>query len=367
MRTSRRFWKPTRYKRWTTEPGDPGEEAAEPHALDVRDGRGRPIVARLPLSRYRNGGASAPSQAGADGLGHVAPLLHRDRRHAGQGIGEPSRSRTRTMSPSAKTSGWPGSVRSASTVTRPARSTSAPGALGERRGEPGGGHAGGPDDGPRGDARRRAVRVLDRRRRRVDVDHGAARAAASRPAAAASARPSPTARAESRSGRGRRSRRAARGRCGVDRAEVAPQGVAGELGDLAGHLDPGGPAPTTTNVSHAARRSGSRSSSAASNAPRMPRADGQRALERLDLRRRAPPLVVAEVRVARAAGDDRACRREPVPAPALRRRPERPPRAARGRSASTSASSTRTLRSRRKIARSGYATSPGDSAPVATW
>ena len=36
--------------------------------------------------------------------------------------------RTAAMSPSAMTSGWPGSVRSGSTVTRPARSTSAPAA-----------------------------------------------------------------------------------------------------------------------------------------------------------------------------------------------------------------------------------------------
>ncbi len=44
----------------------------------------------------------------------------------GSGSGAPSSPRTRTMSPSASTSRWPGRVRSLSTVTRPARSVSAP-------------------------------------------------------------------------------------------------------------------------------------------------------------------------------------------------------------------------------------------------
>ena len=69
---------------------------------------------------------------------------------------------------------------------------------------------------------------------------------------------------------------------------------------------PVGPAPTTTNVSHARRRSASGSHSAASSAVRMrvrmssaPSSDFSSGALRL-------PVVVAEVGVARSAGDDQA-------------------------------------------------------------
>ena len=54
----------------------------------------------------------------------------------------------------------------------------------------------------------------------------------------------------------------------VDLVELLAQGVARQLGDLTGHLDPvPRPAPTTTKVSRARRRSRQRSSSACSKAP----------------------------------------------------------------------------------------------------
>ena len=90
----------------------------------------------------------------------------------------------------------------------------------------------------------------------------------------------------------------------VDRAEVAPQRVAGQLGDLAGHLDPGRPAadddegqPRTAAhlvVLELGRLEGRQE----------PCSHGDGALERLDLRGRVAPLVVAEVGVVRAAGND---------------------------------------------------------------
>ena len=67
---------------------------------------------------------------------------------------------------------------------------------------------------------------------------------------------------------------------------------------------PVGPAPTTTNVSHAAR-----AASSVLDLRRLEReqdalAQVERALERLQLRRVRRPVVVAEVRVARARRDD---------------------------------------------------------------
>ena len=75
------------------------------------------------------------------------PAASRPGRRRVARTGSPSGRRTRTMSPSANTSGWPGSVRSGSTVTRPARSRSAPGELGQPSGEGGRRDAGGPDHG----------------------------------------------------------------------------------------------------------------------------------------------------------------------------------------------------------------------------
>src|SRR3954462_13932083 len=88
----------------------------------------------------------------------------------------------------------------------------------------------------------------------------------------------------------------------VDRAEVAPQRVAGQLGDLAGHLDPGRP-----GADHDERQPGTAARLIVLEPARLegsekPRWHGDRALERLDLRRRDAPLVMAEVGVVPATG-----------------------------------------------------------------
>ena len=87
-------------------------------------------------------------------------------------------------------------------------------------------------------------------------------------------------------------------------AEVARQRVAGELGDLAGHLDAGGTGadhherqPLVAPLGIALELGGLEGGQDAA-------ADGQRALERLHLGRMRAPLVVAEVGVVRAARDD---------------------------------------------------------------
>src|SRR3954447_19008266 len=102
----------------------------------------------------------------------------------GSVTGRPSRPRTRTMSPSARTSGRPGTGRAEGPggawrggvgFDRHATGVVLVGVrdLGKRGGEPGGGHAGGPDDGPRRNAPRRSVCLLDRDAVLADVDDGA--------------------------------------------------------------------------------------------------------------------------------------------------------------------------------------------------
>ena len=67
------------------QPGHPGEEAAELDALDVRDGRGAADGGQVALVAVPERRRGAALQAGADGLRRVAPLLHGDRRDAGEG------------------------------------------------------------------------------------------------------------------------------------------------------------------------------------------------------------------------------------------------------------------------------------------
>ena len=75
---------------------------------------------------------------------------------------------------------------------------------------------------------------------------------------------------------------------------------------------PVGPAPTTTNVSSFSRRSGSLDRSACSNAPRMrPRSSSASSID-LHARRELGELVVAEVGLPGAGGDDQAVVRGPV-------------------------------------------------------
>ena len=211
------------------------------------------------------------------------------------------------MSPSANTSGWPGSVRSGSTISRPARSSVArPRQLGELRARgPTASRPAAQIDGPRRDALCSPSRAAIVTTSRVDVDDRVLQqrrhAELLERARGACAR----ATAGSRSARGRRPRSAARVPSrGVDAAEVARSCRARSR--RSGRPSPRRSARRRRRRRSAtrARRSGSGSHSAASNALQDPAADVERALQRLQLGRVRAPVVVAEVGVARAAGDD---------------------------------------------------------------
>ena len=222
------------------------------------------------------------------------------------------------MSPAANTSGWPGSERSGSTRTRPARSVSAPVASarsprqGRRR------DARGPDDRARPDRLARPVghRQLDA----VGGDPDDRRLQHRRDAELLE-RP----RRSARQPLGKRRQDPVggldeqdAGRPRVDGAKVAAQRVARELGDLAGHLH--------------ARRAGADDDERQPRPPsllirldlgRLERGEQacpqvERALERLQLRRVRRPLVVPEVRVRRPARHDEGVVRELDAAVAVR-------------------------------------------------
>ena len=151
---------------------------------------------------------------------------------------------------------------------------------------------------------RRAVRVLDRDAGLVDVDDGAAEHRRD-------AQPAQRALGLRRQRRREPGEHAVGGldeqdaaAAGIRGSEVAAQRVAGELGDLAGHLDAGG-----TGADHCERQPlvaplGIGLELGGLEGGQDAAADGQRALERLHLGRVRAPLVVAEVGVVRAAGDD---------------------------------------------------------------
>ena len=61
-----------------SEPGHPGDEAAQPDALDVGDCRCSPDRGQVAPVAVAENAVFAPSQPRADDAGRVAPLLHRD-------------------------------------------------------------------------------------------------------------------------------------------------------------------------------------------------------------------------------------------------------------------------------------------------
>ena len=290
--------------------------------------------------RRRSARAAAPRTS----LRRVAALLHRHRRDAGQ-HGLAVGSRTRTMSPSANTSGWPGSVRSGSTVTRPAPSRLGAGQLGQPAGEADAVHARRPDHRPRaGSAARRSP--LRRHAVGVDADHRAAGRARSRRAAPASAaRLRRQRRRERRRARGRPPRRAGCAPC-AGRSSGSRGAACRARARRSGRPSPRRSArrrrPRTS--ASAARRPGSGSTSAASNAAQDPAADRRARSRATSPRRRAAASRRGRSTSSASRRRRSACRRGPRPAPARRRPAAAAPRAPRGRSRSTSASSTRTFR-----------------------
>ena len=207
---------------------------------------------------------------------------------------------------------------------RPARSSVEARLAGELGGEPGGRDAGGPDGGAGADRARPRRRVSDRDRVGGDVDDGvcgqrrdaelferARRLPRERLGEAAGRTRSAASTSRTRAVRVSTQRKSRR------RASWASSAICPAIST------PVGPAPTTTNVSQAPPplRVGldlgrlERGEDAA--------ADLERAVERLQLGRVRLPFVVAEVRVVRAAGDDRACRSRAVGRVAVRQTPSR--------------------------------------------
>jgi hypothetical protein len=96
------------------------------------------------------------------------------------------------------------------------------------------------------------------------------------------------------------------GGAGVDRAEVAAERVPRDLGDLARELDAGRAGADDDEGEPGRAAIQVRLVLGRLERGQDPAANLERALERLHVGRERPPLVVAEVRVVRAAGDDQA-------------------------------------------------------------
>ena len=190
------------------------------------------------------------------------------------------------------------------------------GQFGELAGEPGRSDARSPDDRAAGDALRAAVVAVecDAGRRRSPITVRPVRTVTPRRCSDRSAF------AESEGGKLVRTRSAAststmRALAGIDSAEVAPQCVPRQFGDLAGHLDTGRPGADDDESEPGVACLGARLALGGLEGGEQPATHRERTLERLDLGGVHPPVVMAEVRVVRAAGDD-----QRVVAKPLRRR-----------------------------------------------
>ena len=287
------------------EPRQPGDEAAQLEPFDVRHGRRAPDrreVALVAIAEWRRRGP--PAQPGAHHPRRVAPLLHRDGGHAGKDCDRAIRvahadhvaERQHLGVAGDREVGLNGHAPGAVELRSALRSQ-----LGGHRG---GRDAGGPDDGSRWDPLGVAGAVVDRDRRIVHRHNGS-------PQQRGHAQPPQRAR-----GALRQRRREARqhaihcldqqnaARARVGRLEVAAERVAGKLGYLPRHLHAGRP-----GAHHDEREPARAAVRVGLHLGRLERAEDvtarrQRALERLDLGGELTPLVVAEVRVARAAGRD---------------------------------------------------------------
>ena len=285
------------------EPRPPGDEPAEMHAFEVGHRAGAPDrreVALVGVVERAGVGASHPL---ADRARRVAAHLHRDRRDAGEdmgaavGLADADHVADREHLGVARHREVRLDEEALGAIGLDAR------ALRQQPRQRRRDNAGGPDDGARVDALGRVVGALDGDARRVDVDdrlleaHGDAqaleRALGLRRQRRWEGREDAVDRLDEQDARLRH----------VDRAEVAAN-VARDLRDLAGHLDAGGAGADDHEgqVGRPVRRVGldlGQLEGAEDLA-----ADGQRALQRLELRGVVLPLVVTEVRVQRAARHD---------------------------------------------------------------
>ena len=166
-------------------------------------------------------------------------------------------------------------------------------------------------------------------------------------------------------GRGRRLPPAGRGPAGVDIAVLARQHVCASSAICPAISTPVGPAPTTTNVSHASR---CRVGRPPPPPPRTRAGSGRagRARRRASSApARARPVVVAEIRVPRSAGDREHVVRQRLRA-SVRQVCDGDVSAPRGRMRSPPEDHTGVLLPAQRF-RSGIATSTDESEPVATW
>ena len=210
------------------------------------------------------------------------------------------------MSPTTKTSGWPGTVRSGRTSHATRTVQARTGLLGDLLPERAGLHAGRPDLGERLDVGGCAVGPGDRDAGRVDVGDLGAQAHVDphgrEPPAGGVAQALTEGRQHGVDGVDEDDPRPGR----VDVAEVVLQGAVGELGDLPGHLHAGG---TGTDDDE-----GQRSLGLGGRAGQLGQLEGaedapaqlQGVVDRLHAGRVARELVVAEPRLAGARGDEQA-------------------------------------------------------------
>ena len=234
-----RFWNPTRYQRWTSSQVSQAMKPLSRRPLMSATAAARPIVARLPLSRYRKGGCVPAAQPTAHRAGGVATLLHRRRRDPRKDAGRAVVAAYADHVAEHHDLRMAGKRQVGLDGHAPRAVEFRAAAFGELGGERRSRDAGGPDDGARGDPLRLMAAVLHRDRFGVDADHGATeqwghaepleRSRGLRRKRRWEAREHPIGRLDQQDASGAR----------VHGSEVAAERVARELGNLAGHLDSG--------------------------------------------------------------------------------------------------------------------------------
>ena len=191
---------------------------------------------------------------------------------------------------------------------------------GERPGQLGGDDAGGPDDRPRRNPFALALAGRNRHRRLVDVDDGPPEERRHAQQLERVLRPLRKPRRELRQDAIRRLDEEDPRRARLERAEVAAQRVAGDLGDLPGELDARRPCADDDEREPGGTPLGILLDLGGFERREDPAAHFERALEQLHVGRERAPVVVPEVRIARAAGDDQAVVRDRVLGIAVRKR-----------------------------------------------
>ncbi len=294
------------------QPGAPGDEPTEPEALDLRHGGGAADRRDVPLVAVAERRRRARAKPRAHHPAHVPALLHRHRRDARQERRRAVRRANAHHVADRKDLRMAGErqVRLDGDAARAVALCA--GQVGEPPGERRRRHPGRPDHRPARDMLCRAVGVCKRDTVRVDARH---RPSGENGDAEPLERPLRLGREGGREARehtvGRLDEQHASG-ARIDRPEVTTQGVAGELADLTGHLDAGRPGPHDDEREPRSATRGVGVRLGGLEGTEQAASHDQGALQRLHLGGVTAPLLVAEVRVARAAGDDERVVREPL-------------------------------------------------------